>query len=89
LAEAGLPNSQLAVWHGLYAPKGTPGADIARLSEALRDALQSPDMKQKLAALGAVPPAPDAATPEALRKRLEGDIARLAPSLKRAGTPTK
>jgi tripartite-type tricarboxylate transporter receptor subunit TctC len=85
LAEAGLPNFQLTVWHGLYAPKGTPGADIARLSKALRDALQTPDMKQKLAALGAVPSEPNAATPEALRKRLEGDSARLAPLLKRAG----
>ena len=89
LAEAGLPNFQLAVWHGLYAPKGTPGADIARLSRALRDALQSPDMKQKLTELGAVPSATNAATPEALRKRLEGDIARLAPLLKRAAAPTK
>jgi tripartite-type tricarboxylate transporter receptor subunit TctC len=89
LAEAGLPNFQLAVWHGLYAPKGTPGADIARLSKALRDALQTPDMKQKLPELGAVPLATDAATPEALRKRLEADIARLAPLLKRAGAPTK
>jgi tripartite-type tricarboxylate transporter receptor subunit TctC len=89
LAEAGLPTFQLAVWHGLYAPKGTPRADIDRLAKALRDALQSPHMKQKLAALGAVPSALDAAAPQALRKRLEGDIARLAPLLKRAGATTK
>lgn len=89
LAEAGLPNFQLAVWHGLYAPKGTSGADIARLSKALQDALQSPDMKQRLAELGAVPSASQAATPQALRKRLEGDIAQLAPLLKRAGATTK
>ena len=89
LAEAGLPNFQLVVWHGLYAPKGTPGADIARLSRALRDALQSADMKQKLAELGAEPMAASAAAPEALRKRLEGDIALLTPLLKRAGAPAK
>lgn len=89
LAEAGLPDFQLTVWHGLYAPKGTPGADTARLAEALRDALRSQDMMQLLAELGAVPSADQAATPEALRKRLEGDIARLAPLLKRAGAPTK
>jgi tripartite-type tricarboxylate transporter receptor subunit TctC len=84
LAEAGLPKFQLAVWHGLYAAKGTPDADITRLSTALQGALQAPEFKQKLADLGAVPAAPQAATPEALRKRLEGDIARLAPLLKRA-----
>jgi len=89
LAEAGLPNFQLTVWHGLYAPMGTPSAHIARLSEALRDALQSPDMKQKLAELGALPSATQAATPEALRKRLEGDIARLGPLLKGAAAPMK
>jgi tripartite-type tricarboxylate transporter receptor subunit TctC len=89
LAEAGLPNFQLVVWHGLYAPKGTPAADIARLSQGLQGALQSPEMKQKLAELGAAPLAADAATPAALRKRLEGDIARLAPLLKRAGAQAK
>lgn len=89
LAEAGLPNFQLAVWHGLYAPKGTPDADITRLSKALTETLQSPSMAQKLAALGAAALAPDSATPEALRKRLEGDITRLAPLLKRAGAATK
>ncbi len=89
LAEAALPNFQLTVWHGLYAPKGTPAADIARLSKALLDALQSPDLKQKLAEHGALPLATQAATPEALRMRLEGDIARLAPLLKRAAATTK
>lgn len=89
LAEAGLPSFQLVVWHGLYAPKGTPAAEIARLSEGLQGALQSPAMQQKLAELGAAPLAADAATPQALRKRLEGDIARLAPLLKRAAAPMK
>ncbi len=89
LAEAGLPNLQLTVWHGLYAPAGTPAADIARLSKALLGALQSPDLKQKLAELGALPSLANAATPEALRKRLEGDIARLEPLLTRAAALTK
>lgn len=89
LAQAGLPNVQLAVWHGLYTPKGTPGTEVARLSNALRDTLRTPAMKQKLADLGALPMAPDAATPEALRKRLAADIARLTPLLNRAAAPSK
>ena len=89
LAESGLPNFQLAVWHGLYAPKGTPNAAIARLAKALQEALQSPALKQKLAEFGAAPSAPNAATPEALRKRLERDNAQLAPLLKRAGAQAK
>lgn len=89
LAESGLPNFQLAVWHGLYAPKGTPDADIARLAKALQEALQSPALTQKLADFGAAPSARNAATPEALRKRLERDNTQLAPLLKRAGAQAK
>src|SRR5262249_17238180 len=33
--EAGLPNLHISVWHGLWAPKGTPKAVISILNEAV------------------------------------------------------
>ena len=39
LAEAGLPNFEVTIWHGLYAPKGTPAAVVKTLNDALKVAL--------------------------------------------------
>ena len=47
-AEAGLPNFEVVVWHGLYAPKGTPKPVIDRLNAALKVALKDPTLKQAL-----------------------------------------
>ena len=41
LAEGGLKGFEVKVWHGIYAPKGTPPAVIARLNGALRAALRT------------------------------------------------
>ena len=41
-AEAGLPGLEVTIWHGLYAPKGTPRPVIDRLSRALQTALRDP-----------------------------------------------
>lgn len=40
--ESGLPGFEIAVWHGMYAPKGTPKAAIDKLNAALVAALQDP-----------------------------------------------
>ena len=68
--EAGLPGFELAVWHGLYAPKGTPPEAIEKLSTALQEALNDPTLKQRYAELGAEPPTQDRATPTALDAHL-------------------
>jgi len=54
-AEAGLPGFELEAWVGLFAPAGTPPDAIARLSDALKTSLESPDV-QKRAALQGVEP---------------------------------
>ena len=73
-AEAGLPNFEVAVWHGLYAPKGTPKAIIDRLNAALKVALKDPTLKQRFADLGTEPVADSQATPEALSAHLKAQI---------------
>jgi tripartite-type tricarboxylate transporter receptor subunit TctC len=83
--EAGLPNFEVTIWHGLYAPKGTPKAVVDRLASALQAALEDPIVKQRFAELGTEPVARDRATPAALRAHLKAEIDRWAPVIKIAG----
>jgi tripartite-type tricarboxylate transporter receptor subunit TctC len=83
--EAGLPGVQVAIWHGLYAPKGTPDAVVQRLTSALQKALQDQNVVQRFAELGTAPVAQSDATPEALANRLNSEIDRWAPVIKEAG----
>lgn len=85
MSEAGLPGFEIAVWHGLYAPKGTPKQAIDSLASALQVALKDATVKQRFADLGTEPVAQDKATPEALRAHLKSEIAKWAPIIKKAG----
>jgi tripartite-type tricarboxylate transporter receptor subunit TctC len=85
VAEGGFPGMEVSVWHGLYAPKGTPADVVARLSASLQTALADPAIAEKLAELGTAPsPAADA-TPEALKAKLEAEITRWKPIIETAG----
>ena len=53
--EAGLPGMQVGIWHGLYAPKGTPAEITARLSKSLQVALKDPNVAARFAELGTEP----------------------------------
>jgi tripartite-type tricarboxylate transporter receptor subunit TctC len=83
--EAGLPGFEVAVWHGLYAPKGTPKPVVDKLAAALQYALKDPNVKQRFADLGTEPVAQNRATPEALRTHLKSEIDKWAPIIKKAG----
>ena len=73
------------MWHGLYAPRGTPAPIVARLNQALVKALQDPTIERRFADLGTAPsPAADA-TPAALKAKLTGEIARWQPVIQAAG----
>ena len=53
--EAGVPNSDFVLWYGLLAPKGTPRDIVQRLYAEVNKAVQSPEMKARLSAVGATP----------------------------------
>jgi putative tricarboxylic transport membrane protein len=84
-SEAGLPNFEVGVWHGLYAPKGTPAAVVDRLNTALKAALKDPTLTKRFADLGTEPVADNLATPEALKSHLKAQIAVWQPIIKKAG----
>lgn len=85
LAESGLPGFEVAVWHGLYAPKGTPKPVIDKLVQALQFALKDPTVKQRFGESGTEPVAQNRATPQALATHLKAEIAKWDPIIKKAG----
>jgi tripartite-type tricarboxylate transporter receptor subunit TctC len=85
LAEQGIAGFEMYVWHGLYAPKGTPKPVVDKLAGALREALQDANVKSRFADLGAVAVPADKATPEALRTHLKAEIDKWGPIYKKAG----
>jgi tripartite-type tricarboxylate transporter receptor subunit TctC len=84
MAEQGLPTASLAVWHGMYAPKGTPRSFVRTLQEAMQAALKNPDLVKRFADLGTEPVAADRVTPVALEKHLAAEIAKWTPIIKKA-----
>jgi len=85
LDEQGLKGFNIAIWHGLYAPKGTPNAVVAKLSAALQEALKDPIVKQRFNELGTDPVEPRRGTPEALQAHLKAEIDKWGPIIKKAG----
>jgi tripartite-type tricarboxylate transporter receptor subunit TctC len=84
-AEAGLPEFEVSVWHGIYAPRNTPAVVTQRLSRALQTALRDERLIARFAELGTAPVAPDKATPEAHRRFWHAEIAKWRPIIQAAG----
>src|SRR5690606_873501 len=85
VAEAGLPGMTVGIWHGIYAPKGTPAEVTERLSKSLQLALKEPNVVARFAELGTTPSPEADATPAALKAKLESEIARWKPIIDAAG----
>ena len=85
LSEAGLKDFNVQVWHGLYAPRGTQPAVLARLNAALRTALQDPDLVKREEALGLTVVKDERLTPAGHRKFVQAETARWAKVIRAAG----
>jgi tripartite-type tricarboxylate transporter receptor subunit TctC len=85
LAEAGLKDFNVQVWHGLYAPKGTPAPVLAKLNAALRAALKDPDLINREEALGLTVINDERLDPAGHRKFVEAEKQRWAKVIKDAG----
>jgi tripartite-type tricarboxylate transporter receptor subunit TctC len=85
LDEQGLKGFEVAVWHGLYAPKNTPKPVLDTLVRSNQEALKDADLKSNLAKLGTEPVAQNRATPDALRTHLKAEIDKWGPVIKKAG----
>jgi tripartite-type tricarboxylate transporter receptor subunit TctC len=85
LDEAGLKGFNVTIWHGLYAPKGTPKAVIDQLNAALRTALKDPEFIKREEALGAVVVTDGRLAPAEHKKFVEAEINKLGVAIKAAG----
>jgi tripartite-type tricarboxylate transporter receptor subunit TctC len=82
--EAGLPGFHMTLWSGLWVPKDTPKAIVAKLNAAAVDALNDPGVRTKMENLGLQMPAKDQLTPEALGVWQKAEIAKWWPMLRAA-----
>jgi len=85
LDEAGLKGFNVTIWHGLYAPKGTPKAVTDKINGALRVALKDADFVKREEALGAVIVSDARVAGPEHRKFVEAEINKWAPIIKAAG----
>jgi tripartite-type tricarboxylate transporter receptor subunit TctC len=85
LDESGLKGFNVSIWHGLYAPKGTPKAVLDQLNTALRAALKDPEFIKREEALGAVVVTDGRLAPAEHKKFVEAEINKLGTAIKAAG----
>jgi tripartite-type tricarboxylate transporter receptor subunit TctC len=85
MEESGLKGFEVGIWHGIWAPHGTPKPAVDKLVAALQKALKDPAVVSKFAELGTEPVSEPRATPAALDSHLKAEIAKWAPIIKKAG----
>ena len=85
LDESGLKGFNVSIWHGLYAPKGTPKPVIDKLNTALKAALKDAEFIKREEALGAVVVSDARVNPAEHKKFVEAEINKWAPVIKAAG----
>jgi tripartite-type tricarboxylate transporter receptor subunit TctC len=83
--EAGLPGLHTSNWHGLWVPRGTSSAIIARLNAAVVDTLADPNVRTRLAELGQEIFPREQQTPQALGAHQRAEIEKWWPIIKAAG----
>ena len=85
MQESGLKGFEVTIWHGLYAPKGTPPDILAKLNGALKAALKDPEFIKKQEGLGAVVVTDKRIEPAEHKKFVAAEIAKWSPVIKAAG----
>ncbi|HQS14655.1 tripartite tricarboxylate transporter substrate-binding protein [Reyranella sp.] len=84
-AEAGFPGIEVAIWHGLWAPKGTPKEIVDKLNAAAVKALQDPEIRRKLENLGQDIPTPEQMRSDAFGAYQKAEFAKWKPIIDKAG----
>lgn len=82
LDEAGVPGYEVDVWYGFFAPRGTPGNVVTRISADVSRIVKSPAMHERLNALGVEPAG---TTPAEFRTLFSREIEKWAQVVKAAG----
>jgi tripartite-type tricarboxylate transporter receptor subunit TctC len=83
MSEAGLPGYDIGLWFALVAPAGTPPEVVTKISHAIHEAMQAPDLVQALQVAG-IEPITDS-TPETLAQYVAVELKKGAEVAKAAG----
>jgi len=82
LAESGMPGLEVGAWQGVMVPANTPNSVIQRLNAEVMNALQTPEVREKMALMGAEPLG---SSPEAYGEFVQKELTRWANVIKKAG----
>ncbi len=85
LQEMGLKGFNLSIWHGLYAPKGTPAAITKTLNDTLKKALKDPEFIKKQEGLGAIVVSDKRVEPEEHKKFVAAEMVKIKSAVDAAG----
>lgn len=85
MQEAGLKGFEVGIWHGVYAPKGTPRAAVDKLVAAMQEASKDADFRRRMSELGATVYPVDQIAPAILASHLKSEIEKWGPIIKKAG----
>ncbi|HEY9278470.1 MAG TPA: tripartite tricarboxylate transporter substrate binding protein BugD [Eoetvoesiella sp.] len=84
LQESGFKDFEVGIWHGMWAPKGTPKPVVDKLVSSLQAGMADPAFKERMASLGATV-LTDQANPQALSKKVDQQVPQWADLFKKAG----
>jgi tripartite-type tricarboxylate transporter receptor subunit TctC len=82
--ESGFKGFEVGIWHGMWAPKGTPKPVVDKLVSSLQAGMADPAFKERMASLGATV-LNDQANPAALTKKVDQQVPQWAELFKKAG----
>ena len=85
LNEGGMKDFEVIVWHGVYAPKGTPAAVIEKFGDAMRAAMKDPAFVSRMADLGGEIAPESRQTPEGQRAWLTSEVQKWGTAIRAAG----
>ena len=86
LAESGVKDFNVTIWHGLYAPKGTPAPVLTKINDALKVALKDPEFIKKQEGLGAVVATDKRVEPAEHKKFVLAETEKFGAAIKAAGS---
>jgi len=85
LQEMGLKNFNLTIWHGMYAPKGTPPEVLKILNDGLKKALKDPEFIKRQEGLGAIVVADKRVEPAEHKKFVAAEMEKIKTAVDAAG----